>query len=155
MDSEYTFALTVSQLARRLECSVNKALDDADLTQSQLRVLLCICENEAEGGNPLFQKDIEKRLMLSNPAVTGIVQRLEAKGFIERRTSFSDCRHKEIRTTKRSQQLAEHLLQIKRSHEVMLLDGISEEEKDVLFRCLDKMLRNCIKYEESLNEKEL
>ena len=90
MSGEYLYALVISQLSRRFECCINKALEDMDLTQSQLRVLLCIYENEVNGGGRLFQKDIERVLMLSNPAVTGIVQRLESKGLIERKVAFSD-----------------------------------------------------------------
>lgn len=88
MSGEYLYALVISQLSRRFECCINKALEDMNLTQSQLRVLLCIYENEVNGGGRLFQKDIERVLMLSNPAVTGIVQRLESKGLIERKVAF-------------------------------------------------------------------
>lgn len=154
MENEYVYALVISQLSRRFECCINKALGETNLTQSQLRVLLCICENEARGGEVLFQKDIERILMLSNPAVTGIVQRLESKGLIERKTAFSDCRHKEIHSTEESRRLAAQLLELKRSHEAMLLDGISPEEREVLYRCLDRMLRNCIKFEAELGERD-
>ena len=153
MESEYVYALTVSQLSRRFECCINKALGETNLTQSQLMVLLCVCENEKSGGEVLFQKDIERILMLSNPAVTGIVQRLESKGLIERKTAFSDCRHKEIHSTESSRRLAAQLLELKKSHEDMLLDGISPEERAVLCRCLDRMLQNCIRFEAELGGK--
>ena len=80
-------------------------------------------------GGRLFQKDIERVLMLSNPAVTGIVQRLESKGLIERNVAFSDSRHKEIHTTEKSRRLAIRLGELRREHEKMLMDGISDEEK--------------------------
>lgn len=151
MSGEYLYALVISQLSRRFECCINKALEGMDLTQSQLRVLLCIYENEVNGGGRLFQKDIERVLMLSNPAVTGIVQRLESKELIERKVAFSDSRHKEIHTTEKSRRLAIRLGELRREHEKMLMDGISDEEKAVLCRCLDRMLDNCLNFESSFD----
>ena len=64
-----------------------------DLTSSQLDVLICIAQG---GGRPVNQKDIEEELKLSNPTVTGILKRMERKGFISRTVGRRDRRYKEL-----------------------------------------------------------
>ena len=41
--------------------------------------------------------------------------------------------------------------ELRREHEKMLMDGISDEEKAVLCRCLDRMLDNCLNFESSFD----
>lgn len=146
MDGEYLYALVITQLSRRIDSGMNRTLEKFGLTQSQLRVLLYIRSREREGDDKIYQKDIEKCLMLSNPAVSGILQRLESKGLAERRVSFSDCRHKEIHTTEQARELEEMMLRYRSVHEEMLMEGISAEERETLKKCLERMLDNCLKY---------
>ena len=47
----------------------------------------------------VFQKDVEKRLKLTNPTVTGIVKRLEEKEMIVRCPSNDDARCKCLHVT--------------------------------------------------------
>ena len=51
--------------------------------------------------NPVIQKDIEEHFHISNPTVTGILNRLEQKGFIERKQSLKDKRVRTIVLTKK------------------------------------------------------
>lgn len=142
MEENFLYGLAVAQLSRRIECLVNRELDDVGLTLSQLRVLMYICNGDREKGGSVFQKDIEKNLVLSNPAVSGIISRLEAKGLVVRKVSAMDSRHKEISTTEAFEQLKAQLLQKNIRHEERLTEGLSEEEKKILQGCLEKMISN-------------
>ena len=57
----------------------NRKVKSLELTSAQVLVLGCLDQAEE---NELCQKDLEEILNLSNPTITGIVKRLEAKGFI-------------------------------------------------------------------------
>lgn len=101
------------------------------------------------------QRDIEEELHLSNPTVTGILKRMERKGFITRVVGSKDRRYREVRLTEKCVQLGERLPP---SAEVMLeqmFQGFTPQEFDTLNRMLLRLLDNCgqIWEEESLPEK--
>ena len=79
------------------EC--NQKVKKLDLTSAQILVLGCL---DCAGGKEVCQKDLEKSLNLSNPTITGIVKRLEAKGFIERKTWEKDARYKRLYLTEKA-----------------------------------------------------
>ena len=77
---------------------INQKLAALDLTTSQSMVLGFIVGRQ----EPLYQKDIEKRFNMRHPTVTGIIQRLEEKGFITCSTDERDRRYKRICPTQKS-----------------------------------------------------
>ena len=64
-----------------MDYNFNSVVARYDLTTAQADMLILLFHNK---GTPMCQKDIEERLGLKNPTVTGTLKRLEAKGFIER-----------------------------------------------------------------------
>ncbi|MCM1525502.1 MAG: MarR family transcriptional regulator [Ruminococcus sp.] len=142
MEDKFLYGLAAAQLSRRIERCVNRDLEESGLTLSQLRVLLYIYDSANERGEHVFQKDIETDLILSNPAVSGIIDRLEQKGLAERKVSVSDSRRKEICITEAFEKLKSELLAKNVNHEKRLLEGLSEDDKKTLQRCLKKMIAN-------------
>ena len=67
----------------------NKHLSKYNLTSSQQEILFYLGFHE---GEPIHQREIEKWFRLKNPTVTGILNRLEEKGFIVRKTKENDKR---------------------------------------------------------------
>ena len=55
----------------------------------------------------MIQKDIEEHFHISNPTVTGILNRLEQKGFIERKHTPKDNRVRTIVITQKKHDLHE------------------------------------------------
>ena len=80
----------------------NRKVKNLELTSAQVLVLGCLDQAEE---NELCQKDLEEILNLSNPTITGIVKRLEAKGFIERRSWEKDARYKRICLTEKARSI--------------------------------------------------
>ena len=81
-----------------LEQNMNKILSKYDLTSSQAPILDYIYRAELDGSE-IQQKDIEEYFYLKNPTVTGILDRLEKKGFIIRKISDKDRRMKIVTLT--------------------------------------------------------
>jgi len=145
--------LSMSQLGKQLEFLrlfklLNSTLRDhidrnvkaLELTTSQLDVLVGIA---AHCGQPVNQREIEAELHLSNPTVTGILQRLEAKGFVTRTVRPGDRRFKEVRLTGKCARLAERL---QPEGQLMLRQafyGFTPEEYDTLNQMLERLLENC------------
>lgn len=111
-----------------------------DLTTSQLDVIICI----AEGcGGPVNQKDIEEELRLTNPTVTGILKRLERKGFVTRTVGSRDRRYKEVRLTEKCARLGEQLHPTAEELLGGMFDGFTAEEFETLNRLLRRLVVNC------------
>ncbi|MDR1901567.1 MAG: MarR family transcriptional regulator, partial [Treponema sp.] len=88
------------------------------------------------------QRDIENEFNIKNPTVTGILDRLEKNGFINREISRKDSRHKVIRVTKKSKKLSAELVEKGEDIEDRLTQGFSPEEKHQLLALLQRVLQN-------------
>lgn len=125
--------------------NVDRNIKALELTTSQLDVLICIAEH---GGGPVSQRKIEEGLHLTNPTVTGILKRLEKKGFITRTVAARDRRYREVRLTGRCAQLAEQLQPGGQAMLQRAFQGFTPEEFDSLNRMLERLLANCSGLEE-------
>ena len=92
--------------------------------------------------NPYYQKDIEKELDISNPTVTGILNRLEVKGLITRVPCRHDARAKNIEVTEKALELDKQLRIVFQQSDEKLVESLSKEEIDNLQSYLIKILRS-------------
>lgn len=134
------------RLCKQLHNAMREGIDrslrqmGADITPSQLDVLICIAQ---EGGRPMNQKDIEEQLRLSNPTVTGILKRLERKGFVDRAVGSRDRRYKEVCLTEKCSQLGDRLHPSAQVMLGQLFRDFSLQEFDELNRLLRRLVENC------------
>lgn len=119
----------------------NQNLHELNITASQMHVLMYLerCEDE---GKTVNQRDIEKHLHLSNPTVTGLLQRLEAKGFVRRTVSETDGRNKEISQTGASRAIHTEMRRRLDLQNEKMVQGMSAEEIAELRRLLGIVLQN-------------
>lgn len=110
-----------------------------DLTSTQSFILhhLSLHENEA-----VYPKDIEKKLHLTHPTVSGVLQRLESKDFIVIEPDRGDRRCKRIRLTDRARRCDEAVGQAFDTLERVMCAGMSAEERQTLLRLLDLAANN-------------
>ena len=125
------FLLKQANLLHQMQ--LNQIFKEFDLTASQTFSLIYLFEAK-RAQKEVNQKDIEREMDVSNPTVTGILNRLEHKGLIERVECPSDARvRKALEIDKQ--------LQIKfREAEEELIASLSEKEADELQRLLKKIL---------------
>lgn len=126
-----------------MDRNFNNLVAKYDLTTAQADMLILLFRNR---GTPMCQKDIENRLALKNPTVTGTLKRLEAKGFIERVPLKSDHRFNQITPTAKAWELDAAILDsIHRNNAQMLQDFSDDERKAInqyLARIIDNLTRN-------------
>ena len=79
MRERTTLGFLFKQISTIYEKEFNRKLRTLGITASQCAVLDYLLGSSKEFMN---QKDIEKALSLKNPTVTGILKRLDEKGFI-------------------------------------------------------------------------
>ena len=109
------------------------------LTPAQLFVLHYLSHKQGES---ICQRDIEKQFELSHSTVSGIISRLEAKGFIICSFSEEDRRFKNIFLTEKAKCCENEMKKSIEQYEAQLVMGFSEEEKNQLIGFIIRMLRN-------------
>ncbi|PXW90969.1 MarR family transcriptional regulator [Streptohalobacillus salinus] len=124
-----------------LEREKKSLFETHNLTASQGDILLFL-GHAHHHQNALNQKNIEEHFHLTNPTVTGLLKRLEEKGFIERVKSETDARNKIIHLTDQSFNVLKKFFEHKQEMEKKLFRGMSEEKKEVVLGYLKEILAN-------------
>lgn len=133
--------LMIKQLHMLHMETLNQLLKQYGLTSSQGFVLIYLIrsmKNQIE----VNQKDIEKEFDISNPTVTGILNRLQNKGLIERVVCSSDARRNQIVVTQEALALDQKMIKGFEEQEEIMLKGFDEEQLQLLRELLDKMMKN-------------
>lgn len=128
----------ISNLIQRNVCS---AFDVPEVTQMQGWVLGFIRMRD-EAGLETFQKDVEKAYEIRRSTATGILQLLEKKGYLKRQNVSKDARLKKLILTTKAIEVHDRIIAKIEAFEEQLSEGISEEEREVFFRVVDKMKNN-------------
>ncbi len=130
----------IEHLAKRIG---DEHLKQINLTQSQSDVIVLLAH---ESDRVFHQRDIERALNYSNPTVTGLLNRLEQKGFIVRQVDPEDSRARIISLTDKALEIIEEIYQSIRQTEQMLFDGFSEEEIQTLQPLMARMAKNALRH---------
>ncbi len=129
-------------LLRFLHSSMDReltaALEKMELTSAQGHILGFAKLQKT----PPCPKDIEEAFHLSHPTVSGLLQRMEKKGFIEMRTDAKDRRCKRIYVLPKGQECTETLYQTILATEEKLVQGFTEEERALFRSLLERTVTN-------------
>ncbi len=115
----------------------NQLLLPYDLTGSQFKILMLLYHSPAV---PVRQTDIESKFSMTNPTVTGLVQKLEAKDLVKRTPHPDDKRSKVLALTDRAMGIKDELLALADSLERQMTNNLTVSECDQLASLLTKML---------------
>ena len=88
------------------------------------------------------QIDVERHLNLKNPTVTGLLKRLDEKGFILCVPSNTDRRRKKIYLTEKAYDIQRRMELNRKKLDRSLTRGMSKREIEAVHKALDKMLYN-------------
>lgn len=116
----------------------NQLLSPYDLTGSQFKILMVLYMSPA---GSVRQTDIEAKFSMTNPTVTGLVQKLEAKDLVKRMPHPEDKRSKVLVLTDRAMTMKEELLALADSLEHQMTANLTSEECEQLATLLMKMLK--------------
>ena len=114
------------------------ALAEMELTASQGPILGFISHRKT----PPCARDIEEAFHLSHPTVSGLLARLEKKGFIEFRSDPADRRCKRIYLLPKGQACHEAFHSTIDACEKKVLTGFSEAEKEQFAALLQRAISN-------------
>lgn len=102
-----------------------------DVTPGQYGVLYCLWRQAA--ANP---KDIAQILGLENSTISGVLDRMQKKGLIERVISQNDRRCIEVLLTEKGEALEGPVLEIISQVNELVLSRFSSEDASTLLNCL-------------------
>ena len=90
----------------------------------------------------IFQRDFEKEFDIRRSTASNILALMEKNGLIERKAVESDARLKKIILTKKALELHHKVDDAFSKMEEGIAQGITEEEKDTLFKIIEKINSN-------------
>ena len=119
-----------------------------DVTPAQMDIMLLLFAKE-QNGSEVTQKDLETVLRLSNPTVTGLLNRMEEKGFIRRVRKETDKRCRFIYMTEHGRNYLEMMERARRQAEAHIVKGMTDRQVEELIQLLKIVLSNLTEQEES------
>jgi len=120
-----------------VEEKIKEALKPFNLTHSQLNVLYVLMENDPQ---PVSANDLKKKILVSNPDMTRLLDRLVKKDFVCRNTCPENRRKLDISLTDNGRKLfTEAHLAAKQAVGNFFEDKISEAEATEMRRILHKL----------------
>lgn len=136
------FGLKIAIINRAFRKKLDEKAATLGLTAVQLRVLGSISRLEAAGDMEIHQNDLERLEHVTHPAMTKLLQRLEAKGFIRCVPAVKDRRYKKITCTEQSVEIYKMIL--KQDEEVFdeLCKNLTEKQREDLMCFADMILVN-------------
>lgn len=118
---------------------VDQQFQEMELTAMQSYVLRYLHDR---AGEVVYPKDIEQRFHLTHPTVSGLLARLEAKGFIVCTPDPDDRRCKRVEQTEKAEQCHRVICETFHTLEQETLQNFSPEEVQTLLRLLDRAIEN-------------
>ncbi len=134
--------LRIAILDRAFKRRMDERVSGMDLTAVQLRVLGEIHRLEESGITEINQRDLEKQEQVTHPTMTGILKRLEAKGFILSMPSPTDRRYKKIVCTPKARGIHQEIAAQDAIVFQELCRGLTQGDIDEFIRVTDVMLSN-------------
>ena len=129
----------IKSINNQIKQQLCKEGQEMNLTSAQMHVLRYLCLHQ---DSTIYQKDILNEFALSNATVSGIVSRLETKGFVTCAYSDSDSRYKQIRATEKAfgyhLAIQENIKQL----EKQIVNEFTKDEITTLHDYLNRIIKN-------------
>lgn len=119
--------------------TMTDALERMDLTAAQGRLMAFVAHR---GAQPTYARDVEAELHLTHPTVSGLLSRLEQKGFVTLQTDPSDRRSKRIVISGKGLACHERMHSVISEHERKIVQGFSPEEQAQFAQYLQRAIDN-------------
>lgn len=121
-----------------MDQAINSSLESMELTAAQGHILGFTVMQEA----PPCPKDIEEAFHLSHPTVSGLLSRMEKKGFLELRGDEKDRRCKRVCILPKGKQCVQLLHNAIVATEEQLVKDFTPEEQMMFRELLERAISN-------------
>ncbi|GAE34254.1 MarR family winged helix-turn-helix transcriptional regulator [Halalkalibacter akibai] len=125
----------VGVVAHLMRNQFNDKLSEFGITQAQFKVFYELIEHEE-----MTQSELQTKLYIKASTMNGIIESMLKNELIEKKDSLIDKRSKRIKLTEKGKLLEKKIwLEVEKLEEETL-NLFNEEEKQVFFSCLQKMM---------------
>ena len=122
----------------RMEHAMNRRLQELDLTSAQGHIIGYLTHAK----EPPCARDIEKFFGLSHPTVSGLLSRMEAKGFVEIQPDEKDKRVKRIVLLEKGLACSRQIHQCIAANNRQMIRGFTQEETEQLRSLMSRAVDN-------------
>lgn len=134
LDANLRFGFLIHDVSRLRRIVVDRALKPLGITRSQWWVLAFLSRRDG-----MTQTALAADLDLTKVAIGGLIDRMEAAGFVERRADERDARARRVFLTRAGLKLVNTLRENVDQVETEILAEVSEDELDRAARVLIKI----------------
>jgi DNA-binding MarR family transcriptional regulator len=134
------FGFLVHDVARLMRVAYDRRTRDLGLTRSQWWVLNNLYFNQG-----ITQSELADLLDIEKPTLGRLLDRLEGKGWLERRSDPIDRRAKRVYLTGNVQSLMQALRRLAADLRAQALDGLDELEREQLLAALQVVKGNLLR----------
>jgi len=139
MPAEDRLIFLISKVYQKLIINLQKSFSESRIEATPIQVMLLFFLQQNNG---LSLTQISQGLMLENPTVTGLIDRLEKLGYVKRSDHPNDRRVYLVRLTEKGNKVANKALPIVKKLNEEMKKGYSKEEvenfKKVLIGAFNK-----------------
>ena len=139
MSVEDRFIFLISRVHQKLLTNLQKSFLESGIEVTPIQVMLLFFLQQNDG---LSLTEISQGLMLENPTVTGLIDRLEKSGYVKRSDHPNDRRVYLVHLTEKGNKVAKKALPVVKKLNEQIKEGYSKEEignfTKVLFGAFNK-----------------
>ncbi len=146
MDRTKQIAQDITSLEQEFLRNVyHSILKQIDIPPSQLVTLMTVYENRKQDN---CLSDLSRQMHISNPTVTGLVDRLEKAGYVRRCPNKKDRRVTNIMITKKGEKLTkDFLLNVNKKWNI-ILSKLKSDDQESFLRIFKNIIEGLNPYEE-------
>lgn len=136
--------LIINYCSKLLRNKFNRELEKEDLTVSQFATIKDIEMNSFKDGKEVGVTAVEiaERLDMDKPTISGIINRLVDKQFVEKLANPHDKRSFILKLTSESKEKLPNLEKINDAVIAEAMEGLTDEEIETFNKIINKIIRN-------------
>lgn len=134
----YPYGKYVRQLHNATRQRIDAALDSMELTSAQGLIIGFLMRSQS----PPCPRDIEQEFHLSHATVSGLLSRMEKKGFIRQEADASDRRCKRIFPLEKAKECGGRIYRTIVETEAQMVQDFTEEERRLFAGFLSRAAHN-------------
>ncbi|SDO69457.1 MarR family winged helix-turn-helix transcriptional regulator [Halobacillus aidingensis] len=127
----------IGMIARALDSISNIEFKEYDLTRGQYLYLVRICENPGS-----IQEKVAELIKVDRTTAARSIKKLEMNGFIVKKEDEHNKKIKKLYPTEKGKKIFPIIKRENDYSNAVALDGLSEEEIEILFDLLQRVRRN-------------
>ena len=139
-DPDSSIGFLISDVSRLLRRVYDRRVEPLGLTRSQWRVLVHVYRREG-----ISQTALAQVLEIEKPTLGRLVDRLEQKGWVERRIEDRDQRARRLVITEQARPLIDQMEELAEGVHADALDGVADDETDRLHDTLLAVKANLLR----------